>query len=114
MKQLYSNLLLIIGTLLIITSSSCTKKENINTINDLVYNAGHLDEPPHYNPVQQGEPTVSYETINGVEYKKTKTDYKYAQKFDEKAGAEFSKKKNDKSDNNIFLGAIIQGKYCSV
>ena len=110
MKQLYSKLLLIIGALLILTSSSCKKKENINTINDLIYSAGHLEEPPHYDPVQQGEPRESYITVNNVEYRKTETDYKYAQKFDFKTDAKFSIK-NDKSDNDVFLGAIIQGKY---
>ncbi|MBN2893935.1 MAG: thiol-activated cytolysin family protein [Bacteroidales bacterium] len=80
-------------------------------VNNLITSAGHFDEPPHYDPSQVGDPTITTETINGVQYQKTETKYKYAQKFESKTQATFSSKKNLKSDNDVFLGAIIQGKY---
>ena len=109
MKKVNILTVLVILTLFFI---SC-QKENFNPeeVNSLISNAGHFEEPPHFDPTQVGSPTTSTETISGVEYQKIETKYKYAQKFENKTQANFSNKKNIKSDNDIFLGGIIQGKH---
>ena len=109
------NILLI---LILLTSFliSCNKdddddNDNKDDLSNLINSVVHFEEPPHYDPEQVGEPVISDETINGVTYKKTETKYKYAQKFENKTQASFSNKKNIRSDNDIFLGGIIQGKH---
>lgn len=106
-----SNLIIFCGIFSILHFASCQKIDNSIDVNNLIYSAGHFDEPPHYDPVKVGEPTIITENIGGTEVKKTATTYKYAQKFDNKTQANFSSKKDLKADNDIFLGAIIQGKY---
>ncbi len=87
--------------------------ENAENIRDWINNIGHLEEPEDYPPEQIGEPNVLEENVNGVVYEKTETNYKFAKKFETKTQVSFSKKKNFFASNDIFLGAIIQGKYWS-
>ncbi len=99
--------------LFIFFSFSCDdeNEENAENIRDWINNIGHLEEPEDYPPQQIGEPIVLEETVNGVVYEKTETNYKFAKKFETKTQVNFSKKKNFFASNDIFLGAIIQGKY---
>lgn len=97
--------------IIIITNSCDNEYNNSEDINDLIETAGHLDELEHYDPMQVGDPVVTEITEDGVEYRKTETNYKYAQKFDNQTQVSFSNKKNVEASNDIYLGAIIQGKY---
>ena len=102
---------LIVGIIVISIISSCNPIDNSDDVNNLVQSSGHFDEPPHYEPTQVGNAEITTVTENGVDYQKTVKTYNYAQKFESKTQANFSKKKDLKSDNDIFLGAVIQGQY---
>jgi len=106
-----NNLTLFVILFLGIIISSCGEKiDNSQDVNELVSYSGRLEEPASYEPTMVGQPVISTETSNGVEYKKTVTSYKMAKKFDSKTQANFSLKKNISDDNDIFLGAIIRGR----
>lgn len=113
MKNYYFKLSVVFVNLITIAIfNSCEEDlDNSENINELVQNAGYLDEPEHYDPIQVGDMVVATISEDGVDYKKTETNYKYAQRFDSKTQVSFSKKKNIGSSNDIFLGAIIQGKH---
>jgi len=104
-KNLFS---LIIATM--IFAISCEKTEVPTTtsptdINNLISSAGKLQTPDEYAPMQVGDPVI---TTDGI-YQVTTKSFKRAKKINNYASLETSKKSN-KSSNDIFLGAVIQGK----
>jgi len=111
MKKIDLTLIIIMLVGIIFTNSCTDPIDNSQNVNELVVNAGRLEEPASFDPTIVGQPLVTTETNNDVQYKKTVTTYKMAKKFDSKTQADFSSKKDLKTDNDIYLGAIIQGKY---